>query len=416
MARRLMLSIVVSAAIGAAFASAASAATPIRLVLDQGYAFSILGHSCGGIQEKVYATGFGSNGYPTGDVHLSTSCGGSGRGGGYKTTTYTAWATTSWTWFGETRSAALLQGAAQENEKFSATDEHGDHLYNSGTAAYLETGTPPLQAPAAPTGVSPYIGLYEAGTTEYLRMTVTWTPAPETAGLLKYSTITATPVNSPAPVLTASANGAWSIAYLGPIEPNTTYRVTVTNTDSEGTSETGGPIEIKSPNSDGEAVKEHKNESCAQNTGKITLSPGLNETPAVQTMTVKGELKECEGPLGPEGATYTAKLKTTEAVTCSVLAGATLEGTAAVSLAVKWLPAEEGSSKGSLVMPLSEAPLAGVTGTLSGGPFAAATNFKSSSVFESFTGGSTCGVPQGKKGVVKIVKAGTFSTSEVEFG
>ena len=51
----------------------ASAATPISLLLPQGNAFSILGHSCGGIQETAYATGFSSTGgYPAGDVYLST--------------------------------------------------------------------------------------------------------------------------------------------------------------------------------------------------------------------------------------------------------------------------------------------------------------------------------------------------------
>ena len=72
----------------------ASAATPISLVLPQGNASSILGHSCGGIQETAYATGFSSGGgYPVGAVYMSTRCGGSGRGGGYHTTTYSAWAT-----------------------------------------------------------------------------------------------------------------------------------------------------------------------------------------------------------------------------------------------------------------------------------------------------------------------------------
>ena len=58
MARKVILSIVAAASICAALAPAASAASPIRLYLGQGAAFSILGHSCGGIQEKVYATGF----------------------------------------------------------------------------------------------------------------------------------------------------------------------------------------------------------------------------------------------------------------------------------------------------------------------------------------------------------------------
>src|ERR1700724_2331475 len=86
-------------------APAAGAATTTRLLPNQSAAFSILGHSCGGIQEQVYATGFATNGYPVGDAYLQTSCGGSGRGGGYKSTTYSAWATVIWDWFGNTRSS-----------------------------------------------------------------------------------------------------------------------------------------------------------------------------------------------------------------------------------------------------------------------------------------------------------------------
>src|SRR5579864_3743989 len=68
-------------------------AAPTSLVLSQSAAFSILGHSCGGIQEKAYATGFASGtGYPIGEVYMSTRCGGSGRGGGGGSTLYSAWA------------------------------------------------------------------------------------------------------------------------------------------------------------------------------------------------------------------------------------------------------------------------------------------------------------------------------------
>ena len=135
-------------------APAAGAAGPIRLVLDQGAAFSLLGHSCGGIQEQVYATGFGAGpgGYPEGVAYLSTRCGGSGRGGGYKVTEYKGAASVVWNWFGERRSFARLEGPAGGGPEFSAEDAHGDRIYNVGTAAYLETGEPPLQPPAAPSG------------------------------------------------------------------------------------------------------------------------------------------------------------------------------------------------------------------------------------------------------------------------
>jgi hypothetical protein len=415
MARRIIIGIIAPAVIGGGLASTAAAST-VRLELDQGSAFAILGHSCGGIQEKVYVRGFAPNGYPQGNVEMSTKCGGSGRGGGYKTTTYTGTASVVWTWFGETRSYGALEGPL---EAIEATDEYGDHVYNVGTAAYLETGNPPLRPPAAPTNVAASVGLYECGEgCEYLRMTVSWAEAQETEGLVKYSTVTATPVGSSAPVLaTTTSSNYFRYADLSPVEPNTTYRITVTNTDAEGTSEPSTPIEITSPNSDGEAEKERNTvETCALNHGKIHLTPGLTETPAIQSITVKGEMSECGGPLGFEAGKYTAHLVTTEEVTCSALSSASLEGTQAQSLSVKWLPLEEGTSKGSLVLPLSEVPLTGMTGTMVGGPFLTATSLNAESVSESFKGAALCGVPQGKEQLVKPVKAGLFSTSEVVFG
>ena len=209
----------------------------------------------------------------------------------------------------------------------------------------------------------------------------------------------------------------FSYGYLSPVEPNTTYRVTVTSTDSEGTSESSTPIEITSPNSDGEGTKEKRTyDTCTVNQGKIHLTPGLTETPAVQTITVSGELSGCEGPNVPETGKYVDHLKTTEEVTCSALSSTSIEPTTiSTGFTVKWLPLEEGSSKGTLVMPLSEVSLTGISGTLKGGPLEASTPMKASSIAESFTGASLCGVPQGKLQVVKPVKVGTFSTSEVEF-
>ena len=78
MRRRLMIRGVAGAATVIALAlgmpAAALAASPTALVLPQGTAFAILGYSCGGIQEKAYATGFDpASGYPTGVVTMSTS-------------------------------------------------------------------------------------------------------------------------------------------------------------------------------------------------------------------------------------------------------------------------------------------------------------------------------------------------------
>lgn len=418
MTRRISLSAIAATLICLGSAAGAGASTTTQLVLSQGAAFSILGHSCGGIQEKVYATGFGADGYPNGDVYMQTRCGGSGRGGGYKTTTYAAWATVTWDWFGDTRAFAKLEGAAEEDTSFSAEDGHGDRIYNVGTVAYLETGEPPLQPPAPPTGVSAGVSIFEAGETEYLRMQVGWTPAPETAGLITSSTVTATPVETGPPVLSTTVSGGATGAYLSPVQPNTAYLVTVTSTDAEGTSEASAPFEVTSPNGDGEVGGGGGagGMTCEQNGGTIKLSPGLSETPHVQQITVKGALKGCDGASAPgEEATYVAHLTTTEEVTCSTLQSISAEPTTApVSLVVKWLPKGSGNSQGSLVLPLTELG-ASLEGTLEGGPFATPQSVFGASLSESFTGGPTCGVPPAK-GKAKPVKSGAFTSGVVEIG
>jgi hypothetical protein len=410
MARRMVLGIAIATVASGGLGSPASAASPIRLYLDQGSAFAIVGHSCGGIQEKVYVRGFAPNGYPQGTAELETKCGGSGRGGGGGTTTYRGTASVVWTWFGETRSYGSPGSPLEAHE---GTDSHGDRVYNVGTAAYLETNEPPLQPPAAPTNVHAEVLLNDE--TNRLQMTVYWTVDPQTARLIKSSTATATPVGSSAPVLSKTVTPYFSDAVLAPVEPGTTYSVTVTSTDAEGTSAPSTPVGVKSPNSDGEAEKEtKKTETCAANSGTIQLKPGLSERPAVQKITLTGNMSGCAGPMGFESGSYIAKLTSTEALTCSALSSATLEGTRAKSLSITWNE-REGVSTGSLTVPLSETPLTGLTGTLSGGPFASATSFKASSVFEGFPAGPTCGQAVGRH-KAKPVKAGSFSTSEIEFG
>jgi hypothetical protein len=392
-----------------AFAPMAHAAsTP--LVLSQGDAFSLLGHSCGGIQEQVYATGFGGDGYPTGDAYVSTRCGGSGRGGGYKTTTYSAWASVSWDWFAETRTFVRLQGPPEVSTTFSAEDAHGDRVYNVGTSAFLELGEPPLSPPAPATGVAAEASTYENAEEHMIhRFLVTWTPAAPTAGRITSSTVTATPVGSSAPVLTTNVSGPATSAVVEPLQSQTTYQITVTNTDDEGTSQPSLPIEQSSAGSEPPPALE----TCAQNHGTIKLVPGLEETPHVQSITLKGELSGCDGSRDVTGATYVAHLVTTEAVTCSALLGET--ATTPVSLLVKWLPLEAGSSKGTITIPLGE--LGGpLTGTLEGGPFASPASAFASSVSESFTGASTCGVVPVGRTTAKLVKKGAFATSLVEIG
>ena len=416
MIRRVILPITAAALSAAMLAAGASAASPIRLNLSQGAAFAILGHSCGGIQEKVYVTGFADNGYPAGTATLSTRCGGSGRGGGYHTTTYTGSADVVWTWFGETRSYSS-PGTGEQNPTFSAEDGHNDRIYNENGAAYLQTGEPPLQAPGAPTSVVAAVSLAEAGETEYLSMEVSWLVAPETAPLLQHSTITATPLDNPkATVVTDEVIPYFSSGRV-PVEPTTTYRVTVTSTDSEGTSEPSTPIEVKTPNADGEAQKEGPGaEICEQNQGTITLSPGLNSKPKVQTIVIAGELKACDGPLDLESGTYVQTLKTKGKVTCSLLSSSSIEPeTTPTSLTFDWLPSEGGTSSGTLTIPITETPLTGISGTLEGGPFSSPTSLSAQSLFESFEGAESCGVKV-KHHKATRVTSGTFVSSAVEFG
>ena len=74
-------------------------------------AFAILGHSCGGIKEQAYVTGFDpTSGYPTGDVYLSTTCSTGGRGS--HPATFTAWAAVTWDFAGNVVSATTLSNAA----------------------------------------------------------------------------------------------------------------------------------------------------------------------------------------------------------------------------------------------------------------------------------------------------------------
>src|SRR6266404_6761292 len=75
-------------------ASVANAATVgLQPIPD---AFARLGHSCGGIKQQIIAEGFDANGNVTGYVFAVTRCGGSGKGGGYHTTTYSTWVAVTW--------------------------------------------------------------------------------------------------------------------------------------------------------------------------------------------------------------------------------------------------------------------------------------------------------------------------------
>jgi IPT/TIG domain len=115
--------------------SAAAAPTPVHLNLDQGTAFSILGASCGGIQEQSFATGFDpTTGYPVGVVDMSTSCSSGGRGS--HPHLYTATADVTWD-FTASVVSATAPATRTVDPAFSATDANGNQIYNQANAAYL---------------------------------------------------------------------------------------------------------------------------------------------------------------------------------------------------------------------------------------------------------------------------------------
>lgn len=310
MQRRVLSSIVGPLAIAAGTlvgAPAAFAATTTQLFLSQGAAFAVLGYDCGGIHEHVYATGFASNGYPNGDAHLETTCASGGRGGGHFTVR--GWASVTWTWYGETRAyAKLAEEPAGLSTSFSAEDVHADRVYDTETAAFLETSSPPVAAPAAPTNVSAYAyRTGEEGESGPQNLSVSWAPAPETAGLLKSSTVTAKPVSSSAPTLTTTVSGGTSGATVGTVEPNTTYLVTVTNTDAEGTSAESSPYEITTLT-------------------PVALSPPVAITEAAAGVTLTGAtLEGYVNPAGEPVGLCEFEYGTTEAygstVACSALPG-----------------------------------------------------------------------------------------------
>ena len=213
-----------------AFSASALAATPVSLLLSQSTAFSFLGHSCGGIQEKSFATGFEpASGYPAGDVYLQTRCGGSGRGGGYHTTTYTAWVGVTWDFAGVTLSATRLSAAPVVDPVLSVTYANGDQVYNSLNRAFLV-----VPAPLAPT----VLAAVQVGD----QFQVSWTPALANPAVITSSTLTATAVGSTAPTVTTTVSGSATSGLVGPLQPETTYSITVVNTDAGGSSPASTPL------------------------------------------------------------------------------------------------------------------------------------------------------------------------------
>lgn len=120
----------------------AGATTAVPLSIPSATAFSLLGHSCGGIQQQDFATAFDpGSGLPQGAVKLSTSCGGSGRGGGYHSTTYIDWVAVTWDFTGAVVHTTLVTTAPSVSSSFSATDTHGNVLQGSAIYGVMPVAT-----------------------------------------------------------------------------------------------------------------------------------------------------------------------------------------------------------------------------------------------------------------------------------
>jgi hypothetical protein len=136
--RSLLFAAVAANVLSGAATTASATTAPIQLYLPQGVAFGYLGHSCGGIQEQTFATGFDpTTGFPVGNVMMSTRCGGSGRGGGGHVTTYTASVTAMWDFTGVLITSSV-PATGTNNPNFTAFDANGNELYNSSARAYLQ--------------------------------------------------------------------------------------------------------------------------------------------------------------------------------------------------------------------------------------------------------------------------------------
>ncbi len=209
--------LLIGAAAGALFlftlGIANAVAAPVPLNLPQGTAFSILGASCGGIQETSSATGFDPvSGYPTGVVLMSTRCGGSGRGGGYHTTLYTASANVTWDFTAAVVSYSV-PGSAGTDSTFTAYDAYGNEVYNQGGYAYLLLAPGFVPAPRV-TGITPVTGPASGGT----KVTITGTGFTGASG-----------VSFGGSVASFTVASSTSISATAPARAGGTVDVTVTN-------------------------------------------------------------------------------------------------------------------------------------------------------------------------------------------
>ncbi len=130
---------------------------------------TLLGVSCGGVHVSSYVTGFDQAGNITGELYAWTACGGSGRGGGYKTRHYQSWSSITWALDGSY--VVRPYDNLVPDPSFAATDQYSNYIFDvcngmsylqasclaSAYISYVPAGQPPI-APLAPS----VVGLMES--------------------------------------------------------------------------------------------------------------------------------------------------------------------------------------------------------------------------------------------------------------
>jgi Fibronectin type III domain len=240
----------------------------------------------------------------------------SGRGGGYTLVGYACTPTLKYglapkhsVSFGLTIRAAA---AGSINESYVTEPSPSSpqlNLFSHAAADTVAVTEPPL--PAAPTALS------ASKVGDQLR--VSWTPAAVTAQAITSSTVTLTPSGgSSAPTVTGVLGGPATAATVGPVQPQTTYLITVVNTDAAGSSPASSqisfttPISTVAPAAPAE-VRAHWLTGSAEVTGVLLASwkegaPGDSPIDRYQAMVTPSEPEEA----GPQTNTEPAPASNTE--------------------------------------------------------------------------------------------------------
>jgi hypothetical protein len=272
--------------------------------------------------------------------------------------------------------------AGRTHDAFNAFSSGPEPLTTAGLANMDALG---YERTAASVSLKPASASVSAGQPEIYSATGTDALGNGFGSVTAHTTLTIAPAGS------GSATGASCEGDACSATASGTY--TVTGTDGPGS----GTATLK------------VNTACTANSGTINLKPGLTNTPAVQTVKIKGTLKGCKGEPFTE-VSYGATL-TTGPVSCSMLTGPGKTATGAAKY--KWTPkAKPSSATGPLSLALGEAPSVRFSGETTAGSFSPLTF--SGTATETYEGGPTCGAPNGKK-AAKAVKKGTFTGTTVSF-